>query len=289
MLVTNIQRFCMHDGPGIRTVVFLQGCPLTCKWCHNPETQSMGKSLLFSEKACIGCGLCEAACALHLHTFSSEGHLIDRKHCVQCGKCVSVCPTKALRFSSREMTEDEILEEVLRDRAFYGKDGGVTLSGGEPLLHIKEALSLLEACKKAGLHTAVETSGVFDTAFLPRLIPVVDLFLWDIKDTVSSRHQENTGVPSALPAENLRLADSMGANTVMRCILVGGQNDNEEHIQRLNALFESLQHCRKLQLLPCHMMAGGKYRELGTECSLPDSAACKETTLRRLEALVSKR
>lgn len=286
MLVTDIQRFCMHDGPGLRTVVFLQGCSLRCKWCHNPETQSAGRSLLFSEKNCIRCGLCAEACQRSLHTFSPEGHFLDREKCVLCGECVRACPTKALHFSSAEMTVDEIVTEVLRDQAFYGENGGVTLSGGEPLFHTAEALRLLGACKKAGLHTVVETGGVFDTSFLPGLIQVVDLFLWDIKDTVSTRHEENTGISSEIPAENLKLADRLGAGSVMRCILVGGINDNEAHIRKLNELFLSLRGCQQIELLPCHMMSDHKYRALGRICSLPESAACKEETLKALKALV---
>ena len=220
MKVTEIQRFCMHDGPGIRTVVFLKGCPLRCKWCHNPETQSVNNEILFYPNKCIGCGACAGVCQNGAHTFAETGHSFSRNLCAACMKCAQACCSKAITASHAEMTVDEIVAEIMKDMAFYGENGGVTLSGGEPLMNMAEAIELLKECKKRGVNTAVETSGFFDTAFLPELVPLTDCFLWDFKDSDARRHMEYTGVSNEKIVENLLTADSLGAETVMRCIMV---------------------------------------------------------------------
>ena len=230
--VTEIQRFCMHDGPGVRTVVFCKGCPLRCAWCHNPETQRATPEMLFYPAKCIFCGACVSACPAGAQIIHPE-RIFDRDRCAACGRCAAVCCTDAITPAAKDMTVDEILAAVLRDRAFYGERGGVTLSGGEPMAHPHGAIALLTACKEAGLGTAVETCGYFDEHLIPSLIPVVDLFLWDVKDTDDDRHKAYTGVSNRRILENLRRVDALGGRTRLRCILVNGVNTDEAHYAAL--------------------------------------------------------
>ena len=264
--VTNIQRFSVHDGPGIRTTVFTKGCPLRCKWCHNPETKRAENEMFYTARLCIGCGSCAAVCANRAHGFDAEkGHIFDRSKCVVCGKCAEVCPAEALELCARDMTIDEIMAAVLRDKPFYGAGGGVTLSGGEPMLHGEKTIALLRALKEEGLHTAIETCGFWDEKYVDALVPLVDLFLYDVKDTNAVRHRENTGVSNESILANLRRIDARGGESVMRCISVHGVNLLDDHIRELPGIFLSLSHCKGIELMPYHAMGGSKSERLGRE------------------------
>ena len=262
--ITEIQRFCMHDGPGIRTTVFLKGCPLRCEWCHNPETQKSGADLLFYPGKCIGCGGCQAVCASGVHIIK-EAHFMEREKCVLCGKCANICPTGALEFCGKDLSIEEILAVVEKDRAFYGEQGGVTISGGEPLMQKEASIALLRACKERGLPTAVETSGYVDEDTLRTAVPLVDLFLWDIKDTDDTRHQKYTGVSHQKIRKNLALADALGAKIRLRCILVSGVNTIETHYKHIAEIALSLSACEGVELLPYHAYGGTKALFLGGE------------------------
>ncbi len=264
--VTEIQRFCMHDGPGLRTTVFFKGCPLRCAWCHNPETQRMGAELLFYPTKCIGCGVCMRVCDAHIHTFSPS-HCIDRAACRACFACAEACPTGALVACGEEMTVAQIIDTVGRDIAFYGEKGGVTLSGGEPFAQGEAIVALLRACKQKGLSTAVESCGYADLEILQAALPFVDLFLWDVKDTDAARHERYTGVSNEKILQNLRAVDAAGTRTRLRCILVNGVNTERAHYEKIAALARELQHCEGVELLPYHAYAGTKATHLG----LPDN------------------
>lgn len=264
--VTEIQRFCMRDGPGVRTVVFFKGCPLRCAWCHNPETRRREREMLFYTAKCIGCGACGAVCPAGAQVFEPS-RMYDRALCTACGRCAEVCCTGAMTSAGREMSVADILAAVERDRAFYGREGGVTLSGGEPMAHPEETLTLLSACREAGLTTAVETCGYFSETWIPALVKVADLLLWDIKDTHDERHKRYTGVSNRRILDNLRLADRLGGRTRLRCILVAGVNTDEAHYAALSDLAGSLTHCEGVEFLPYHAYAGSKMLPLG----LPDN------------------
>lgn len=263
MNIVKIQKFSTHDGPGVRTAVFVKGCPLRCVWCHNPETQSARPEFFFIEKFCIGCGACRAACPAGCHRFSGGRHTVDRAACTGCLKCAAACPAGALEPCSSEMSPDEVFAEVRKDKAFYGETGGVTLSGGEPMLYPEESADLLKKCREDGIGTAVETCGWFDEALLPEIGPLTDLFLWDVKDTDAARHLANTGVSPEPILRNLRAADEMGFATRLRCILVRGVNLNAEHLRKISELCGSLKHCRGVELLPYHTYGSSKEVQLG--------------------------
>lgn len=264
--VTEIQRFCMHDGPGIRTTVFLKGCPLRCAWCHNPETQKHTSELLFYPSKCIGCGACEAVCPVGAHAVG-EMHRIDRAACTQCGGCVAQCPTGAPELCGRDYTVEQILREVQKDRAFYGEQGGVTLSGGEPFAQGAAVIALLQACKAQGLSTAVETCGYADPDVLRAAVPYVDVFLWDIKDTDSARHKQYTGVSNEVILRNLSLVNELDANIRLRCILVRGVNTDARHAAAVAALAGTIRRLDGVEWIPYHAYGGTKSVFLGGEDS----------------------
>ncbi len=268
MKVADIQRFCMHDGPGVRTTVFLKGCPLSCKWCHNPETQSLKNELLYYENKCIGCGEC-TACKQNAHAFS-KFHTLEHSLCIACGECAKNCPTGALEIVGKDYSVPELFEIIKRDSAFYCENGGVTLSGGEPFTQAEETLSLLRLCKETGIHTAVETCGYFPVEILKRAIPLTDLFLWDIKDTNSERHKSYTGVSNERIINNLYFADSYGAKTRLRCILVKGVNTNEEHYKNIADIAAQLGNCEGAEFLLYHSFGGAKTEALGKEYVVND-------------------
>lgn len=260
--VTNIQRYCMHDGPGIRTTVFLKGCPLSCKWCHNPETQKVEQEMFYTPSKCIGCKMC-MACENKAHIFTSKEHIYDRGKCCLCGMCATKCPSGALETVSQLMSIDEIISVVIKDAAFYGEKGGITISGGEPMMHPKETIELLKAAKKNNLTTAIETSGYFNKEFLPSLCEYTDTFLWDYKDSDNSRHIKNTGVSNEKIIENLRIADELNANIVLKCILINSINFTEEHIKKVADLYMQLNNCNKVEFFSYHPFGSSKSERLG--------------------------
>lgn len=263
-LVFNIQKFSVNDGPGIRTTVFLKGCMLNCVWCHNPESKSPRPQVFLNSRLCVGCGACLAACDKNLHAFTEDGvHSIDRSRCGTCGACVDAC-VGALEMSGKPMTVEEILTEVRKDKAFYDNSGGgMTVSGGEPLFHAAFTLALLKAAKAEGLHTCIETSGFAPWPDVEALIPYVDLFLWDVKETDAARHKEYTGVDNARILENLRRLDAAGAKTVLRCPIIPGYNDRPEHFAAIGALAESLANVQRIDVEPYHPLGSSKSAAIG--------------------------
>lgn len=263
--VTDIQRGCTHDGPGLRTTVFLKGCPLRCKWCHNPETQQVRKEAYYRPMKCIGCMQCVKACPQGCHLEENGSHLFDPTACIRCMACTEVCPGGALEPVSRTMELEEVVEAVLADRVFYRNRGGLTLSGGEPTMQKEAVLALLDAMKAEGIHTCMETCGAFPESLVGSLAKRVDLFLYDVKDTDPVRHRENTRGDLEAILRNLRQLDALGAETVMRCLLIPEVNLNEAHALALGALFQSLDHCRYVELLAYHPYGLSKSEQLGRQ------------------------
>lgn len=262
--VNEIQRFCTHDGPGIRTTVFLNGCPLSCKWCHNPESKIVGNRIFFTENRCIGCKACVyLPCKSHI--LSENGRIFDRKNCDGCGKCAEICPSNALENTVKVLDTDEVLKEVLKDRNFYGELGGVSLSGGEPMFQYEAALDLLKKCGEHGINTAVETCGFFSGNLLEDLSSAADILLWDIKDTDENRHLENTGVPLEPIVKNLFAADKLGVRIRLRCILINGINTDGEHLRKLSEIAEKLKNLDGVDFIPYHPYGESKYERLGLE------------------------
>lgn len=263
--VTDIQQGCTHDGPGLRTTVFLKGCPLHCRWCHNPETQSTGKEFYYRPEKCIGCMSCAAACPMGCHREENSSHLFDPASCVFCMSCAQVCPADALEPVSKRMPLEEVLQLVDADRVFYRKRGGLTVSGGEPTVQREGLLALLDGARERNISTCLETCGAFPATLIPELLSRVDLFLYDIKDTDPARLKANTGGDLTQILRNLTQIDSLGGETVLRCILIPEVNLESSHAHALAQLYQKLSHCRYIELLPYHPYGLSKSQQLGKE------------------------
>lgn len=250
MLISDIQRFCMHDGPGIRTTVFFKGCPLRCAWCHNPETQSGKKELLFYKSKCMSCGACNAC---------------KRKECIACGECAKNCPTNAKEVAGCEYSLGELYEEIQKDVAFYGKNGGVTFSGGECITQIEPLAKILEKCKKNGIHTAVDTAGYAPFDNFKKILTYTDLFLYDIKIFDYEKHKQYTGVDNELILSNLKRLFEIGAKIWIRIPIIPSVNDSVEEMHAIKDFLDSCGNPEKVELLPYHPMGENKCRAIGKQ------------------------
>jgi pyruvate formate lyase activating enzyme len=266
-MVFDIQRFSVHNGPGIRTTVFLKGCPLRCPWCQNPESQSKEPELFFTEALCKLCGECVKACPNGVHMILKGKRIIRRNLCSKLGRCVEACPTGALEFKGRLMTVGETLAEVLRDSDYYDRSGGgITLSGGEPLFQPGFAIEILKACKELRLHTAIETSGHARPSTFDKVTDFVDLVMYDLKHMDPRAHKALTGVSNDLIFANLRKVVAKGVSLLVRLPLIPGFNDTQENLLQIAGLLRSL-GIYDVEILPYHNYFFTKYKALGIDHS----------------------
>lgn len=263
--IFNIQKFSVHDGPGIRTTIFFKGCPLSCHWCHNPESQSIKKQMLYDKDKCTLCGMCVKVCPENAITIENNVLTTDESKCTYCKKCEIYCIPGARQVAGKLYTVDEILKEALKDRVFYEQSkGGVTLSGGEPLVQIDFVLELLKRLKQEKIHTAVDTCGAVAFEHFERAAKFTDLFLYDIKLMDDEKHIFFTGVSNKLILDNLEKLSKIHDNINIRMVIIEGVNADEKHIQDTIAFLKGLE-IKKINLLPYHDIAKHKYKKLSME------------------------
>lgn len=310
--IFDIKRYAVHDGPGIRSTVFLKGCGLACRWCHNPESISSAPELLLQAARCIGCGACVQVCPNEVHRFDEEGvHHIARDRCVRCGRCVESCYAGALLMAGWEVTVEEVVKTLREDREFYETSGGgITLSGGEPFIQSDFTLALLKACKEEGFHTAVDTSGHVPWHAIEQALPYIDLVLYDLKHMDPEAHKQNTGAPNDRILINLKKisewrgkeAVSRGSATVVEEAAAGASpdqrgagvpieiripviptlNDHDEFIEQAGDFLGSLDAVKTVRLLAYHNFAGSKYESVGRANTLPDVDSPTKESLKEM-------
>lgn len=284
-IIFDIQRYSIHDGPGIRTIVFLKGCPLACPWCSNPESQKTAPEIEYSAVDCLRCRRCITACPRQALTESNDEIRIDRRRCDMCGECLKVCAAEALRFVGKGMTVSQVMAVVEKDKVFYQKSGGgITLSGGEPLMQPQFSAALLARCKSQDIHTAIETTGfqVWDKMW--PVIQKADVVLLDIKLWDSLRHYEIVGVTNKLILENTKKMVDSGKQVIIRVPIIPGYNDRVEELKEI-ATFARRIGVKELNLLPYHRLGEAKYRRLGREYQLNE---VKVPTVEEIEAVAKQ-
>ena len=314
-IVTHIQRFSVHDGPGIRTTVFLKGCQMRCPWCHNPETYRPQPELQVFAQRCIGCRECAQRCPQHAREIvlpplspcgrgvggeggtranreavverplSKPAFVFHRERCIACGRCAETCYARALVIAGKTMTAEQVVDEVLADRAFYDPAGGVTLSGGEPLAQPAFCQAVLELCRVAGVHTAVETNLAWDWSRVAQFVPLVDLFMVDVKLMDEAEHRAWTGASNRRVLDNLQRLAAKGKPVIARTPVISGVNDRPDQIGAIADWLAVLPNVRLYELLPYHPLGAGKYEALGLTPPrdafvAPSSAALKELAAR---------
>ena len=266
--IFNIQKFSIHDGPGIRTTVFFKGCPLRCEWCANPESQEIKKQVLYHEDDCIHCLTCVKTCPRQAITHQ-EGHIvIDHSLCDQCGECVKACPKHALTMEGEEKTVEEIVDVCMQDIDFYEESGGgVTFSGGEAMMQYNFMMALLKALKEKHVNVAIETTGFIDHERFKKVAPLFDLLLFDVKQADETKHKHGTGVSNAIIKENFRWSMQNGLNVLPRIPVIPHFNDTLEDAKEIADYLVDA-HATKVQLLPFHQLGEKKYQLLGRNYDL---------------------
>lgn len=293
--IFNIQKYNMYDGPGVRTLIFFQGCPLRCQWCANPEGILKKHRVMFKSNLCVNCGACAAVCPVGIHTISKEtmNHEVNHNiECINCGKCVDACLKSAISIVGEVKTISELLEIVEEDRTFYEvSGGGVTLGGGEVLMQPEAASSLLMACKNEGINTAIETCGYAKLESVLKIAEFTDLFLFDIKHINSDKHFQLTGVRNEQILENLQELLRRKYNVQIRMPLLKGVNDCQEDIEAVMEFllpYKAYKNFKGVDLLPYHKMGVNKYNQLGMEYPIKGDPSLTNEDLDRIEQWIRK-
>lgn len=293
--IFNVQKYNMYDGPGVRTLIFFQGCPLRCKWCANPEGMIKKYRVMFKSNSCVNCGACVSVCPVGIHTISNESlkHEVNRNiECIGCRKCVDACLNSALSIVGEVKTISELVEIVEEDRAFYeASGGGVTLGGGEVLMQPEAASSLLMACKQEGINTAIETCGYAKLESVLKVAEFTDLFLFDIKHINSDKHFELTGVRNEQILENLKELLRRKYKVKIRMPLLKGVNDHKEDIEDIIKFlmpFKDYKNFKGIDLLPYHKMGVNKYKQLGIEYLIEGDPSLSNEDLNKIESWIKK-
>ncbi len=267
----DIHRFSLNDGPGIRTTVFLKGCPMKCLWCHNPESQSFKPQLSFNPDKCINCFNCVEACSNGVHKIINDRREVEFNLCSLNGDCVSACTTGALKIIGNSSSVDSIMNEVLKDRLYYEKSGGgITISGGEPLAQPQFTKAILTEAKKAGIHTCVDTCGFAKQKVFEDILELTDIFLFDYKATNPEMHFKLTGVEIKPVLDNLDFLYRNNASIILRCPLIPGVNDTEEHLNGIKNLLTKYPKIHSAELMPYHDMGRDKAAQVGMIYRLRD-------------------
>jgi glycyl-radical enzyme activating protein len=265
-IVFDIQRFSLNDGPGIRTTVFLKGCPLNCLWCHNPESISPKKQLSFNSDKCVYCGTCMDVCPSNSHFVQGEKHTINFETCNTSGLCVEFCNYDALKIYGREMLVSEVMEMVLRDTAYYSSSGGgLTISGGEPMFQAAFSLELLKAAKKKKIHTCMDTSGYVAQSAFEKVLAYTDLFHYDFKAGDAHLHETLTGVDNRLILDNLNFISEHKARIILRCPVIPEANYSESHLESIIQVAKKTKGIIQIDLLPYHNFGVSKNKQIGQE------------------------
>jgi pyruvate formate lyase activating enzyme len=285
-IIFNIQRYSIHDGPGIRTIVFLKGCPLRCSWCSNPESQNPWPEIAHSDSLCNKCGKCIEVCPTRAISTRDGQVLIDRNLCTNCGKCFDVCVPEALKLYGKEMTAREVFREIEKDAEFYRESGGgVTASGGEPLFQPVFLAALFKLCREEGIHTAIETTGCVSLKALKTVLPVTKLVLFDFKHAYSEEHKKWTQQTNKIILRNLRFLAESGTPLILRVPLIPGFNDSNEVLQAIANLAKQYVKAPKVHLLPYHRFGMGKYGMLDRHYELESLTRQSDAELERAKEI----
>ncbi|RXG66179.1 glycyl-radical enzyme activating protein [Candidatus Atribacteria bacterium 1244-E10-H5-B2] len=287
-IIFNIQRYSIHDGPGIRTTVFLKGCPLNCWWCQNPESKLNGQEMIFWGDRCIGCGACSTICPSGAIQIKNGIPITEKEKCILCGKCIEKCPAIAREIIGEKLTAEEVIKEIEKDLVFYEESGGgVTFSGGEPLGQSEFLEGLLNGCREKKIHTAVDTSGYISWEILNKINPKVDLFLYDLKLMDNERHKKYTGVSNEIILENLEKLSSVHNNIFIRFPVIPGINDDYQNIKEMGEFLSSLE-ITQVNLLSYHYIGKDKYRRLGSAYKLATTQPPSKEKLSEVSAILRK-